>query len=89
MKKTENTSNGTNDISRKEAIKKTGKYAALTTMGTFMILSPKNAQAEYSPPPLGWKKTIIKSSNKLLINKPMKQIFTLLVPVLLTTGTYA
>ena len=33
MKKTENTPNGTNEINRKEAIKKMGKYAALTAMG--------------------------------------------------------
>ena len=46
MKKTENTPNGTNEINRKEAIKKMGKYAALTAMGTFMILSPKKAQAQ-------------------------------------------
>ena len=52
MKKTENTPNGTVDISRKEAIKKMGKYAALTAMGTFMILNPKKAQAQSpeSPP---------------------------------------
>jgi hypothetical protein len=50
MKKTENTPNGTDDISRKEAIKKMGKYAALTAMGTFMILSPKKAQAQSGPP---------------------------------------
>jgi|TARA_B110000240_G_scaffold20416_1_gene20729 hypothetical protein len=49
MKKTENTSNGTDDISRKEAIKKMGKYAALTAMGTFMILNPKKAQATSGP----------------------------------------
>jgi hypothetical protein len=55
MKKTENTPNGTDDISRKEAIKKMGKYAALTAMGTFMILSPKKAQAQSPPPdPGGW-----------------------------------
>ena len=48
MKKTENTPNGADDISRKEAIKKMGKYATLTAMGTFMILSPKKAQA-FSP----------------------------------------
>ena len=53
MKKTENTPNGTDEINRKEAIKKMGKYAALTAMGTFMILSPKKAQAS-SPPSLGW-----------------------------------
>ena len=49
MKKTENTPNGTDDISRKEAIKKMGKYAALTAMGTFMILNPKKAQATSGP----------------------------------------
>ena len=53
MKKTENIPNVTDDISRKEAIKKMGKYAALTAMGTFMILSPKKAQAQSGPPPPG------------------------------------
>lgn len=32
-------------ISRKDAIKKMGKYAALTATGTFLILNPKTAQA--------------------------------------------
>lgn len=35
-------------VSRKEAIKKLGnygKYAALTALGTYMILSPQKAQA--------------------------------------------
>lgn len=54
MKKTENTPNGNDDISRKDAIKKIGKYAALTAMGTFMILSPKKAQAASVPPSPGW-----------------------------------
>jgi hypothetical protein len=49
MKKTENTPNGTDDISRKDAIKKMGKYAALTAMGTFIILNPKKAQATSGP----------------------------------------
>lgn len=49
MRKTENTPGGTNDMSRKEAINKMGKYAALTAMGTFMILSPKKAQAASGP----------------------------------------
>ena len=42
-------------ITRKDAIKKMGKYAALTAMGTFMILNPKKAQAQ-SPasPGSGW-----------------------------------
>ena len=46
MKKSENSLDNIIDISRKEAIKKMGKYAALTAMGTFMILSPKKAQAQ-------------------------------------------
>ena len=33
-------------ITRKDAIKKMGKYAALTAMGTFIILNPKKAQAQ-------------------------------------------
>ncbi|UAM96745.1 hypothetical protein K8354_10420 [Polaribacter litorisediminis] len=34
------------DINRKEAIKKISKYAALTALGTYMILSPQKAQAQ-------------------------------------------
>ena len=34
------------EITRKEAIKKMGKYAALTALGTYMILNPKKAQAQ-------------------------------------------
>ena len=42
-------------ITRKDAIKKMGKYAALTAVGTFMILNPKKAQALSVPPnPGGW-----------------------------------
>lgn len=37
-------------ITRKEAIKKTGKYAALTA-ATFLILSPKESQAGSPPAP--------------------------------------
>ena len=37
------------DINRKEAIKKMGKYAALTAMGTFLILNPQKAQATSAP----------------------------------------
>ena len=45
-------------ITRKDAIKKMGKYAALTALGTFMILNPKKAQASSAssspnPPPGG------------------------------------
>ena len=49
---TENTLSG---ITRKDAINKMGKYAALTAVGTFMILNPKKAQAQSTPPgPPGW-----------------------------------
>ena len=55
-------------ITRKDAILKMGKYAALTAMGTFIILNPKKAQAQSAspgssddsddsgnpPPPTGW-----------------------------------
>ena len=42
-------------ITRKDAIKKMGKYAALTAVGTFIILNPKQAQAQSVPPaPPGW-----------------------------------
>ena len=42
-------------ITRKQAIKKMGKYAALTAIGTFPILNPKKAQANSTPPgPPGW-----------------------------------
>ena len=37
------------NITRKEAIKKLsnyGKYAALTALGTYLILNPKKAQAQ-------------------------------------------
>ena len=38
-------------ITRNDAIKKMGKYAALTALGTFMILNPKKAQASSASPP--------------------------------------
>ena len=42
-------------ITRKQAIKKMGKYAALTAVGTFAILNPKKAQANSMPQaPGGW-----------------------------------
>ena len=37
-------------ITRKDAIKKMGRYAALTALGTFMILNPKKAQASSASP---------------------------------------
>lgn len=45
-----------NHISRKEALEKIGhygKYAALTAIGTYMMLSPKRAQANSPEPPGG------------------------------------
>lgn len=44
-----------NKITRREALKKTGKYAAVTAVATFMILNPKQSQAA-SPAPPGWSK---------------------------------
>lgn len=43
-----NIDNTTENITRKDAIKKIGnygKYAALTALGTYMILNPQKAQA--------------------------------------------
>ncbi|WP_439130887.1 hypothetical protein [Polaribacter sp.] len=40
------------NITRKEAMKKLGnygKYAALTALGTYMILNPQKAQAQSVP----------------------------------------
>ena len=37
-------------ITRQEALKKMGKYAALTAIGTFLILNPKHSQAQSTPP---------------------------------------
>ena len=36
-------------ITRKEAIKKFGKYAAMTAVGTFIVLNPQKSAAQ-SPP---------------------------------------
>jgi|TARA_B110000967_G_scaffold66003_1_gene68218 hypothetical protein len=47
-KNIKNTKKEVEDISRKDAIKKIGnygKYAALTALGTYMILNPQKAQA--------------------------------------------
>jgi hypothetical protein len=40
-------------ITRQEALRKMGKYAAATAAGTFILLSPKQAQADSSPRPGG------------------------------------
>ena len=53
MKKSiENTQNKAKEITRKDALKKIGnhgKYAALTALGTYLILSPQKAQASSIP----------------------------------------
>ena len=33
-------------INRKQAMKRMGKYAGLTALGTFILLNPKKAQAQ-------------------------------------------
>lgn len=49
-------SSSTNDINRKEAIKKISKYAAFVSISTFLILNPQKAQATSAPPaPGGWE----------------------------------
>ena len=48
MKNIKNTQDTTQKITRKEALQKIGnygKYAALTALGTYMILNPQKAQA--------------------------------------------
>ena len=48
--------NDQQDITRKEALKKIGnygKYTALTALGTYLILSPKKAQAASPAAPGG------------------------------------
>ena len=41
------------EITRKEALQRMGKYAALTAIGTFLVLNPKKAQASSPPGPGG------------------------------------
>tara|TARA_B110000902_G_scaffold184760_1_gene209179 strand:- start:173 stop:349 length:177 start_codon:yes stop_codon:yes gene_type:complete len=48
MKEQIKSTKNTEDISRKDALKKIGtygKYATLTALGTYMILNPQKAQA--------------------------------------------
>ena len=42
------------DITRKDAIKKMGSYAAFAALGTMMILNPQKAQAQSGPPNPGF-----------------------------------
>lgn len=48
-----NKDNNTDKITRKDAIKKMGKYAAITAAGTFVILNPLKAQTSSPPDPGG------------------------------------
>ena len=43
--------NKNKNINRKQALKKMGRYAGLTALGTFMLLNPKKAQATSPAPP--------------------------------------
>lgn len=45
--------NSKSEITRKEALQRMGKYAALTAVGTFLILNPKKAHAISNPPDPG------------------------------------
>lgn len=52
-KNTRNTQDSYSEISRKEAIKKIGtygKYAALTSLGTYILLHPLKSQASSTEP---------------------------------------
>jgi hypothetical protein len=41
------------NISRKDALKKMGSYAAFTALGTMIMLNPQKAQAVSGPPDQG------------------------------------
>ena len=56
-------------ITRKDAIKKMGKYAALTALGTFMILNPKKAQATSASPSKILRFLIFKFIKILTVNE--------------------
>ena len=45
------TKSNNNQITRKEALSKMGKYAALTAIGTFITLNPRKSQAQSILPP--------------------------------------
>ncbi len=54
MKQNNTTDNTKTFLNRKEALQKIGnysKYTALTALGTYLILSPKKAQAASPEPP--------------------------------------
>ena len=41
------------DITRKDALKKMGSYAAFAALGTMIMLNPQKAQAQSGPPDPG------------------------------------
>ena len=42
------------EITRKDALVKVGKYAAVTAAAMLIVLSPKQSQAQSSTPTPGW-----------------------------------
>ena len=42
-----------NKVNRRDALKKFGKYAAVTALGTFILLNPQQAQASSPGAPGG------------------------------------
>ena len=42
------------DITRKDALKKMGSYAAFAALGTMIMLNPQRAQAQSGPPNPGF-----------------------------------
>ena len=50
----ENKKKPSKDITRKEALKKMGSYAAFTALGTMIMLNPQKAQAQSGIDPPGF-----------------------------------
>jgi len=46
----ENKETPSKDITRKDALKKMGSYAAFAALGTMIMLNPQKAQASSTPP---------------------------------------
>ena len=66
------------EISRKEALKKIGKYgkyAALTAIGTYTILSPKKAQAISPGAPGGDRYRINNGALEKIIDQQREDIY--------------
>ena len=53
LEKSTNKTINSKRISRRAALKKVSKYAAVTALGTFLILNPQKAQAASGPPAPG------------------------------------